>query len=157
MPRTADEIAVPSVLLANEAKNNQTKIGDTLTLELGERSYKGNRLSQNNEYMDDEYEDDETFTVTGTRTFTVVGIYSTWPNVSYWAPGFDVLAGPIEEETEYQDVFLELKHPRQAYDFTDETLAQKGATIMYNDSLLRWLGVADNSNLNVVNKGISNL
>ncbi|MDE6829174.1 MAG: ABC transporter permease, partial [Lachnospiraceae bacterium] len=145
---------MPSVLLAYEAKNNQTKIGDTLTLELGERSYKGNRLSQNNEYMDDEYEDDETFTVTGTRTFTVVGIYSTWPNVSYWAPGYDVLAGPIEEETEYQDVFLELKHPRQAYDFTDETLAQKGATIMYNDSLLRWLGVADNSNLNVVLTGL---
>lgn len=154
MPRTADEIAVPYVLLANEAKDNQTKIGDTLTLELGERSYKGNRLSQNNEYMDDEYEDDETFTVTGTRTFTVVGIYSTWPNVSYWAPGYDVLAGPIEEETEYQDVFLELKHPRQAYDFTDETLAQEGTAIMYNDSLLRWMGVADNSNLNVVLTGL---
>ena len=30
MPETADEIAVPALLLANEAEGNQTKIGDVL-------------------------------------------------------------------------------------------------------------------------------
>lgn len=154
MPETADEIAVPALLLANEAEGNQTKIGDVLTLELGERSYQGVRLSQNNEYMDDEYEDDETFTPTNTRTFTVVGIYSTWPDVSFWAPGYDVLAGPTSDETTYQDVFLELKHPRNVYDFADENLEQEGTTVMYNSSLLRWLGIADNSNLTIVLTGL---
>ncbi len=154
MPETADEIAVPALLLANEAEGNQTKIGDVLTLELGERSYQGVRLSQNNEYMDDEYEDDETFTPTNTRTFTVVGIYSTWPDVSFWAPGYDVLAGPTSDETTYQDIFLELKHPRNVYDFADENLEQEGTTVMYNSSLLRWLGIADNSNLTIVLTGL---
>ena len=154
MPETADEIAVPALLLANEAEGNQTKLGDVLTLELGERSYQGVRLSQNNEYMDDEYEDDETFTPTNTRTFTVVGIYSTWPDVSFWAPGYDVLAGPTSDETAYQDVFLELKHPRQVYDFAGENLEQEGTTVMYNSSLLRWLGIVDNSNLTIVLTGL---
>ncbi len=154
MPETEDEIAIPALLLANEAEGNKTKIGDVLTLELGERSYQGVRLSQNNEYMDDEYEDDETFTPTDTRTFTVVGIYSTWPDVSFWAPGYDVLAGPTADETAYQDVFLELKQPRQVYDFADENLGQEGTTVMYNSSLLRWLGIVDNSNLTIVLTGL---
>ncbi len=154
MPRTEDEIAIPTFLLANESQDNQTKVGDTLTLELGERSYQGVRLGQNNEYMDDEYEDDETFTLTGTRTFTVVGIYNTWPDVAYWAPGYDVLAGPTAEACEYQDVFMELKHPRQVFDFAKENLEQEDAVVMYNHSLLRWLGIADNSNLIVVLAGL---
>lgn len=154
MPETEDEIAVSSLMLANEAKDNQTKIGDTLTLELGERSYQGVRLSQNNEYMDDEYEDNETFTPTETRTFTVVGIYSAWPDIAYWAPGYDVLAGPTDRETAYQDVFMELKRPRQVYDFAEANLAIEGAEIQYNSSLLRWLGIVDNSNLIVVLVGL---
>lgn len=150
MPKTADEIAIPALMLANEAEDDQTKIGDTLTLDLGERSYEGIRLGQNNEYMDDEYADNETFT----RTFTVVGIYSTWPDVSFWAPGYDVLAGPTDEETQYQDVFLELKQPRRVFDFAEENLNKDGTTVMYNKSLLRWLGIADNSNLVIVLTGL---
>ncbi len=154
MPRTEDEIAIPTFLLANESQDNQTKVGDTLTLELGERSCQGERLGQNNEYMDDEYEDDETFTLTGTRTFTVVGIYNTWPDVAYWAPGYDVLAGPTAEACEYQDVFMELKHPRQVYEFARENLEQEDTEVMYNQSLLRWLGIEDNSNLIIVLMGL---
>ena len=155
MPKTANEIAIPSLMLANEAEGNQTKIGDTLTLKLGERSYQGVRLGQNNEYMDDDYEDQETFTPTGTRTFTVVGIYSTWPDVSFWASGYDVLAGPTDEETKYQDVFMELKQPRKVFDFADANLTKEETTNLFNKSLLRWLGIADNSNLNIVLAGLA--
>lgn len=154
MPKTEDEIAIPSFMLANEADDNKTEIGDTLTLELGERSYQGVRLGQNNEYMDDEFEDNETFTPTETRTFTVVGIYSTWPDVSFWAPGYDVLAGPTDAETEYEDIFLELKHPRKVFDFAQKNLTQDDGVLMYNNSLLRWLGIADNSNLDIVMTGL---
>ncbi len=154
MPETEDEIAVPSFLLANEAEGNETQVGDRLTLDLGERSYQGERLDQHNEYMDDEYEDDETFTPLETRTFTVVGIYSAWPDVSFWAPGYDVLAGPTDRETAYQDVFIELKNPRKVYDFADENITDEKAGILYNASLLRWMGIADNSNLNVVLMGL---
>lgn len=154
MPQKKDEIAVPAVLLANEDEDRQTKVGDTLTLELGERSFQGERLGQNNPYMGEEFEDGETFTPLETRTFTVVGIYSAWPDVSYGASGYDVLAGPVEDETAYQDVFIELKNPRNVYDFAKENLTVEGAYILYNDSLLRWLGIADNSNLTVVMGGL---
>ena len=93
MPETEDEIAVPDFLMANEDPDRQTKIGDTLTLELGERSYQGERLGQSNPYMGEGFEGNETFTPTGTRTFTVVGIYSSWPDRSYGGSGYDVLAG----------------------------------------------------------------
>ena len=154
MPKAEDEIAVPAFLMANEDPDHQTEIGDTLTLELGERSYQGERLGQSNPYMGGEFGDGETFTPAETRTFTVVGIYSFWPDRSYGAPAYDVLAGPTEKDTAYQDVFIELKKPRSVYDFAEENLSMEGASVLYNDSLLRWLGIADNSNLTVVMGGL---
>lgn len=154
MPETEDEIAVPAFLMANEDPDRQTKIGDMLTLELGERSYQGERLGQSNPYMGEGFEGNETFTPTGTRTFTVVGIYSSWPDRSYGGAGYDVLAGPTEMETAYQDVFIELKNPRGVYDFAKENLSMEGGSVLYNESLLRWLGIADNSNLTVVMGGL---
>ena len=154
MPRTEDEIAVPSVLLANEDRERQTKIGDTLTLVLGERSYQGERLGQSNEYMDEEFEENETFTPKETRTFTVVGIYDNWPDVSYGGAGYDVLAGPAKEETEYQDVFIELKEPREVFDFAEKNLTKGGTVVFYNHELLRWLGIVDNSNIIAVLGGL---
>lgn len=155
MPKTEDEIAVPSYLIANEESDHQTKIGDTLTLEIGERTYQGERLGQNNPYMGEEFGDEETFTPVETRTYTVTGIYLTWPDLLYGAaPGYDVLTGPTEEETAYQDVFIELKNPRNVYDFADKNLSIEGAYVLYNNSLLRWLGIVDNSNLTIVIGGL---
>ncbi len=155
MPATEDEVALPSYLLANEAKNQETEIGDVLTLELGERSYQGERLGQQNGYMsEEEFDGGETFTPRETRTFTVVGIYDYWADCSYWAAGYDVLTGPTAQETAYQDVFIEMKNPRHVYSFAEEKLTQEGTAALYNDELLRWLGVVDNSNLTVVMGGL---
>lgn len=154
MPETADEIVIPSFLQANEKEGERTEVGDTLTLELGERSYDGERLGQGAEYMGEDYEESETFTPKMTRTFQVVGVYNAWTDVSYWGPGYDVLAGPTDEETEYVDVFLKMKNPRGVYRFARENLTDPGEVYQFNSSLLRWLGVTDNSNLTAVLGGL---
>ncbi|MCI8637676.1 MAG: FtsX-like permease family protein [Coprococcus sp.] len=149
MPEKEDEIAVPLMLLAGETEENKTKVGDILTLELGERSYQGVRLTQDNEYMGEKYTDDETFTPRETRTYKVVGIYLSWSDVSFWGPGYDVLAGPTDADTKYKDLFIELKNPRGVYRFAKENLGFC-STLFYNESLLRWMGIADNRNLYTV-------
>ena len=40
------------------------------------------------------------------------------------------------------------------FDFADENLTKDGTVTMYNNSLLRWLGIADNSNLIIVMGGL---
>ena len=146
---------MPAVLLANETLGEETKIGDTLTLELGERSLNGERLGQNVGYMDEESGEPETFIPGAAKEFTVVGIYDSWPNTSYAGAGYDVLTGPTEEKSAYQDIFIEMKQPRQVFDFAEEHLSKAGIQVMYNESLLRWLGIVDNSNLTTVMGGLS--
>lgn len=154
MPEKADEVVIPAFLQANEKEEERTEVGDTLTLELGERSLGGERLGQGQEYAGGEHEGGETFTPKRTKTFQVVGIYETWPDVSYWGPGYDVLAGPTDEETEYVDVFLKMESPREVYRFAQEKVTWEGASFQFNNSLLRWLGVSDNDNLMTVLKGL---
>lgn len=155
LPKNENEIAVPSVLLANEKMGEETKIGDTLTLELGERSLDGERLGQNVGYMDEESGKPETFIPRTVKEFTVVGIFDSWPIISYAGAGYDVLAGPTEEKSAYQDIFIEMKQPRQVFDFAEEHLSKTGIQVVYNESLLRWLGIVDNSNLTRVMVGLS--
>ncbi len=154
LPKKDNEIAVPSYLLANETQGQETKIGDTFTLELGERTLNGERLGQNNCYMNGDSGDMETFTPKESRTYTVVGIYDRWPDTSYSGAGYDVLAGPTAEKTEYQDVFIEMKKPRQVFDFAKEKITDGDTQVMFNESLLRWLGIADNSNLITILAGL---
>ncbi len=73
LPKKDNEIAVPSYLLANETQGQETKIGDTFTLELGERTLNGERLGQNNCYMNGDSGDMETFTPKASRASTTDG------------------------------------------------------------------------------------
>lgn len=148
MPREEDEVAIPSYLLANEQESMVTKVGDTLTLRLGERTLDGEHLNQRHAYMEGE----ESFTPKTEKTFRVVGIYEKWPNLVFEGAGYDVLAGPGTGEGSYQDLFLELKSPREVYSFAEEYLSD--TETVYNSSLLRWLGVSDNDNFFKVIAGL---
>lgn len=150
MPENAKEVLIPSWLQVNESEDQITKVGDTLTLELGERTFGGERLNESNAYMGEE----ETFTPGPSRSFLVVGVYDSWPNAVYGGAGYRLLAGPLEEgEGEgYCDLFLELEHPEDVYEFGSTWLKENG--IVYNSSLLRWLGVVDNDSFSVVMRGL---
>lgn len=152
-PEKQNEVIIPDYLNANLEEGHQILIGDTILLELGEREYKGERLSQNNSYMGTETEAEESFVPKEKREFTVVGIYDYSSLVtSIGAPGYEVYAGSGNEAGSYADLYVELKDIKKTYDFQKEVFGEYGSVT--HESLLRWYGVVDNDRFSVVYTGL---
>lgn len=152
-PEKQNEVIIPDYLNANLEEGNQILIGDTLPLELGEREYKGERLSQSNSYMGTETKAEESFVPKEKREFTVVGIYDYSSLVtSIGAPGYEVYAGPGNETGSYTDLYVELKDIKKTYDFQKEVFGGYGSVT--HESLLRWYGVVDNDRFSTVYTGL---
>ena len=106
LPKTQNEVIIPDHLNANLEEGAQVHVGDTLSLELGEREYKGERLDQSNSYMGTETEAEESFVPKEKREFRVVGIYDYSSLVhSIGAPGYEVYAGPGNETGNYYNEY----------------------------------------------------
>lgn len=152
-PEKQNEVIIPDYLNANLEERHQILIGDTLPLELGEREYKGERLSQSNSYMGTETKAEESFVPKEKREFTVVGIYDYSSLVtSIGAPGYEVYAGPGNETGSYTDLYVELKDIKKTYDFQKEVFGGYGSVT--HESLLRWYGVVDNDRFSTVYTGL---
>ena len=152
-PEKQNEVIIPDYLNANLEEGNQILIGDTLPLELGEREYKGERLSQINSYMGTETKAEESFVPKEKREFTVVGIYDYSSLVtSVGAPGYEVYAGPGNETGSYTDIYVELKDIKKTYDFQKEVFGGYGSVT--HESLLQWYGVVDNDRFFTVYTGL---
>ena len=152
-PEKQNEVIIPDYLNANLEEGNQILIGDTLPLELGEREYKGERLSQINSYMGTETKAEESFVPKEKREFTVVGIYDYSSLVtSVGAPGYEVYAGPGNETGSYTDIYVELKDIKKTYDFQKEVFGGYGSVT--HESLLQWYGVMDNDRFSTVYTGL---
>ena len=152
-PEKQNEVIIPDYLNANLEEGNQILIGDTLPLELGEREYKGERLSQINSYMGTETKAEESFVPKEKREFTVVGIYDYSSLVtSVGAPGYEVYAGPGNETGSYTDIYVELKDIKKTYDFQKEVFGGYGSVT--HESLLRWYGVVNNDRFSTVYTGL---
>ena len=152
-PEKQNEVIIPDYLNANLEEGHQILIGDTLPLELGEREYKGERLSQSNSYMGTETKAEESFVPKEKREFTVVGIYDYSSLVtSVGAPGYEVYAGPGNETGSYTDLYVELKDIKKTYDFQKEVFGGYGSVT--HESLLQWYGVMDNDRFSTVYTGL---
>lgn len=152
-PEKQNEVIIPDYLNANLEEGNQILIGDTLPQELGEREYKGERLSQINSYMGTETKAEESFVPKEKREFTVVGLYDYSSLVtSIGAPGYEVYADPGNETGSYTDLYVELKDIKKTYDFQKEVFGGYGSVT--HESLLRWYGVVDNDRFSTVYTGL---
>lgn len=110
LPKDGSEILLPEHLAENGEVHY--KVGDVLTLEIGNRMSDGYVLGQHNPYMNgDEGEpvegsaiaennDREYLEVTETRTFTVVGFYERPGFENYSAPGYTAITVPDKVRTE---------------------------------------------------------
>lgn len=134
MPASPDEIVLPQHFLENTSQTYQ--VGDTLTLELGQRMSEGFALDQNNPYSLD---DTEMLENTHLRTFTVVGICQRWGMENYSAPGYTVFtaADPTLSEDTMCNVYLSLEDAHQAYTFQKEHNLGES-----NTSLLMYSGIS---------------
>lgn len=114
MPTSPDEIVLPQHFFDNSTQRYQ--VGDTLTLDLGQRMSEGFALGQNNPFNLDT---EETLEATDTRTYTVVGICQRFGMEDYSAPGytaFTVADSNLAEDATC-DVYLAMEDMTQAYDF----------------------------------------
>ncbi len=149
LPKTPNEILLPEHLAENGGVIY--RVGDTLTLGLGERKSEGYTLWQNNSLT---YEKEKTeagaesgnITVTEalevreTRTYMVVGFYERPAFENYSAPGYTALT--VADTKPFAgaefDLYFRMKQPKTVYDFID-SLPYKG---IWNSEVLMLLGIS---------------
>ncbi len=157
LPENDGEVIIPAIMTVADAPDSRVQIGDTLTLELGQRMLDGTPVEDGGSYYEG-----ETFQGRESRTYQVVGTYSTWVNTGIGGAAQELLAGPeaagdtgSEEAGEAYDggypvsVYLRLKDPGQTYSYAGEHFSQEEETV-FNRGLLRWYGVFSTKSYNTM-------
>ena len=147
-PKHGGEIMLPEHFLAGSSISY--KIGDTLTLELGDRVMGGNTLNQNYEYqVGEDGEPLESFEVRETGTYTVVGFYERPGFEDYSAPGYTAITADNTSDGVY-DVYFKMKNAGDYYSFIEKNNVV-GAT---NVDLLMYSGVSEQPEFQIVLYGL---
>ena len=150
LPQKNDEILLPEHL----AENGEVyyKVGDVLTLELGNRVSDGYVLGQHNPYMNAEegepvegsdvatQQEVETLEVLEIRTYTVVGFYERPAFENYSAPGYTAITvmDKVRPEGTLYNFYFKMEDPKEALEWLGYL---PGAS--YNSDVLTYLGVSD--------------
>ena len=136
MPENSQEILIPSHIAIKAGV--KIPIGETLTLETGEREYEGRILSQCDPYMEG-----ERLVTDRERTYTVTGLYERPDFELHEAPGYTVVTRQADREaTGHYSVFLRLLHPRKVRAYAEDQ--EGGGSWAVNESLLRFMGISEN-------------
>lgn len=143
-PAASDEILLPEHLESNGSVSYE--IGDTLTLELGQRIQNGYVMTQENPcYATEDGGEiiyNEEIQVREARTFTVVGFCERpdWTIEDYYAPGytaFTIADKELSDECHY-DVYFRMKQPQDVYEYMENN----GLTGERNTYFLLYSGVS---------------
>ena len=141
-PTSSTEIMLPEHLYTNGGV--KYNLGDTITLELGQRMLDGYPMTQNNPCyiyeQGNEVFNGEVLEVKETRTYTVVGFYErlSWRIEDFESPGYTALTLSDKESTSsYRyDVYFRMENPKDTFDFMKEMKL----TGDYNSDLLMYSG-----------------
>lgn len=141
-PTASTEIMLPEHLYINGGV--KYNLGDTITLELGQRMLDGYPMTQNNPCyiyeQGNEVFNGEVLEVKETRTYTVVGFYErlSWRIEDFESPGYTALTLSDKESTSsYRyDVYFRMENPKDTFDFMKEMKL----TGEYNRDLLMYSG-----------------
>ena len=148
LPKDSTEIILPEHLTSN-GKVNYT-LGDTVTLDVGDRTLDGRRLGQDTPvYTYDsetqvEIMSGERLENTEPRTYTVVGIYERPAFEDYAAPGYTALtaADPKSADSSPVHCYFKLHKPAGVYDFMKEMGYTQEYRYAYNTKVLLYSGAA---------------
>ena len=141
-PTSSTEILLPEHLYTNGGV--KYNLGDTITLELGQRMLDGYPMSQDSPCyiyeQGNEVFNGEVLDVKETRTYKVVGFYErlSWRIETFEAPGYTALTlSDKETYTPYKyDVYFRMENPKDIFDFMKEMKL----TGDYNSDLLMYSG-----------------
>ena len=149
-PTSSKEILIPNHLATNGGIRYQ--LGDTITLELGDRMLDGYKMNQNNpayyyEKGEEAVLNDESIEVRESRTYTVVGFYDrlTYRIEPNSAPGYTAItiADSASLDAYSYDVYFEMNKAKDIYDFMEENKFT-GDT---NSDVLMFLGASNYVNI----------
>lgn len=146
LPKDSTEIILPEHLTSN-GKVNYT-LGDTVTLEVGDRTLDGKRLGQDTPvYTYDSETHTEVMSGEGLentepRTYTVVGIYERPTFEDYAAPGYTALTAADTKSAEQSPIhcYFKLHKPAGVYDFMKEMGYTQEYRYAYNTKVLLYSG-----------------
>lgn len=148
LPKDSTEIILPEHLTSN-GKVNYT-LGDTVTLDVGDRTLDGRRLGQDTPvYTYDsethtEIMSGERLENTEPRTYTVVGIYERPTFEDYSAPGYTALTAADTKSADQSLIhcYFKLHKPAGVYDFMREMGYTQEYRYAYNTKVLLYSGTA---------------
>lgn len=148
LPKDSTEIILPEHLTSN-GKVNYT-LGDTVTLDVGDRTLDGKRLGQDTPiYAYDsethtEVMSGERLENTEQRTYTVVGIYERPTFEDYSAPGYTALMAADTKSADQAPIhcYFKLHKPAGVYDFMKEMGYTQEYRYAYNTKVLLYSGTA---------------
>ena len=148
LPKDSTEIILPEHLTSNGKVNY--KLGDTVTLDVGDRTLDGRRLGQDTPvYTYDsetqvEIMSGERLENTEPRTYTVVGIYERLPFEDYSAPGYTAFTAADPKSADQSPIhcYFKLHKPAGVYDFMKEMGYTQEYRYAYNTKVLLYSGTA---------------
>lgn len=163
LPENQNEIVISNHAIENGGFTG--KVGDTITLQMGNRIMEEDgesfTLNQNNPLITEkeEVENDavvpqekviESFKAKEQKTYTIVGVIER-PNYdieSYAAPGYTCITY-TDEIKEKTDAFVLFKKAK-GYDEKTKNIVGDKYDYRYNSNYLRWLGVTDSETMNAL-------
>ena len=158
-PTNSNEIIIPESLI--NSSDTSYKIGDQITLDIGDCIVDGNKLNQHNDlfqYINDgKTFTDENIKVNETHTYTIVGFYDDLPYkiVPDTAPGFTAItiadSNPKGEYT--YDVYFKMNNAHDVYGF----MGVNGISGTTNTQVLMYQGAAKFSNIYVAISGLATI
>lgn len=156
-PESNQEILLPDHLFSNGGIRYE--IGDTVTLELGERLLDGYPMTQNNPIQIDDngklIPNSETVEIRESRTYQVVGFYNRFNyNIEdYSAPGYTALTlADKDPSAEYlYDIYFQMEKPKTIYDFMEKM----GFPNDWNTDVLMYLGTSQYNSLTQMLKSLA--
>ena len=148
LPKDPTEIILPEHLTSN-GKVNYT-LGDTVTLDVGDRTLDGRRLGQDTPvYTYDSETHTEVMSGEGLentepRTYTVVGIYERPAFEDYSAPGYTALTAADTKSTDQAPIhcYFKLHKSAEVFDFMKEMGYTQEYRYAYNTKVLLYSGTA---------------
>lgn len=148
LPKDSTEIILPKHLTSNGKVNY--KLGDTVTLDVSDRTLDGRRLGQDTPvYTYDsetqvEIMSGERLENTEPRTYTVVGIYERPTFEDYSAPGYTALTAADTKSADQSPIhcYFKLHKPAGVYDFMREMGYTQEYRYAYNTKVLLYSGTA---------------
>ncbi|WP_027626307.1 ABC transporter permease [Clostridium lundense] len=143
LPKNSGEVLIPAHVAIKGGV--RFKVGDTLSLDVGNRMNDNKNLGQHTPYISGK----ETLVPKAERTYTVVGICERPDFEERSAPGYTLITkADTQDKADSFSIFVTLKNPRKVKAYASSTAVSQA--YVFNDSVLQFMGLSDNKLFNAL-------